>query len=118
MISTTSPLPAPNPMLAVAVAVAVAVTLGLAPELELTPAPAPLTEFAAATFALTPPPALGPALELTFATALAAAALKPGLTTSTTGVAVAEEEGGGTAIEANADNAEAKDDAPPRRPSP
>lgn len=119
MISMISPLPAPNPMLAFAVALAVgaAVTLEPAPELELAPAPAPLAEFALAP-APAPAPPFGPVLGLTrVMLALAAAALAPELVISTAGV-TEEEECGSGATGADVANADAKDDAPPRRPSP
>jgi hypothetical protein len=113
-------------MLAFAVTLALAVggaaTLEPAPELAPAPAPA-LAELAAPVFAFAfaPAPPLEPVLGLTRVIVLAlalAAAPAPELVISTTGVAEEEAEGSCGAAETSVANAVAKDDAPPRLPSP
>lgn len=111
-------------MLAFAVTLALAVggaaTLEPAPELAPAPALAELAAFPLA-FTFVPAPPLEPVLGLTRVIVLAlalAAAPAPELVISTTGVAEEEAEGSCGAAETSVASAVAKDDAPPRLPSP
>ncbi|KAG0692767.1 uncharacterized protein EDB91DRAFT_1257006 [Suillus paluster] len=102
IFSTTSPLPALMPIPALVFAPAFTLVLALVAALALATVFALACAFAPTAGSILVVTAVAPALAL-------------GLTTSPTGVA---EEEGGDAAEDNADNAEARDDAPLRRPSP